>query len=164
MEPQKPPKSQNNLETEQKQEVSYSNFKLYYKHTEIKTEWYWDKIHTQRSMEHNRKPRKKHTYLWSINLWQRRQECISVLLWKLDSYLQKEWNWTNLIPYAEINSRLIKHSFHPRTGIVLWAEHKLCKKFWLEGKTDGWTVGWMEGWERKAVDSRATALLNFLTF
>ena len=33
MEPQKPPKSQNNLKAEQKWEVSYSNFKLYYKPT-----------------------------------------------------------------------------------------------------------------------------------
>ena len=50
MEPQKPPKSQNNLEIEQKWEVSYSLILNYITNLQ-KSEWYWDKIHTQRSME-----------------------------------------------------------------------------------------------------------------
>ena len=49
MEPQKPPKSQNNLEIEQKWEVSYSLILNYITNLQ-KAEWY-NKIHTQRSME-----------------------------------------------------------------------------------------------------------------
>ena len=61
----------------------------------------------------------------------------------------KEWNWTTLIPYAEINSKLIKHSLNPRTGIVPWAEHRLHKKFWLDGEMNGWTVGWWRDGKEK---------------
>ena len=58
MEPQKPPKSQSNLEREQKWDVSYSLILNYITNLQ-KSEWYWDKMHTQKSMEHNRKPWKK---------------------------------------------------------------------------------------------------------
>ena len=41
--------------------------------TVIKRVWYWQKNHKYRSMEQNRKPRDKSTYLWTPYLRQRRQ-------------------------------------------------------------------------------------------
>ena len=69
-----------------------------------------------RSMEQDRKPNNKSKHLWSIKLWQRRQEYImekktvssissSV---KLDSYMQKNEIKSSLTPYTKINSNGLK--------------------------------------------------------
>ena len=65
-------------------------FRLYYKAILSKI---FAQKHTHRSTEQNGEPRNKHIHVWSINLWQRRQEYArkkslspqKVVLWKLEA-------------------------------------------------------------------------------
>ena len=71
---------------------------------------------THRSIEQNREPTNKPTCLWSINPWQRRQECTiekrQALQWinlrKLTATCQRMRLEHKLIAYTKINSKGIK--------------------------------------------------------
>jgi len=78
--------------------------------------------------EQDRKPRNKPIHLWSINLWQRRQE----YKWRKDSLFNKRFweNWSttckrkklehSLIPYIKINSKWINDpNIRPYTVTLL---------------------------------------------
>ena len=74
MELQKIQKCQSNPEeNEQYSRNNSSRLQTIHKATVIKSVTLAQE-ETYRSMEKNRKPGNKPTYIWSINLWQRRQE------------------------------------------------------------------------------------------
>ena len=88
---------------------------------------------TYRSMEHSRKPRNKPKHLWSINLWQGRQE------YTISPFNKWVWeNWTaiykrmkvehSLTLYTKINSKYIKDPSVGPDTIKLWKEN-IGKKF-----------------------------------
>ena len=70
-------------------DITLPDFRQYYKTTVINTVWYW-------YQNRHREPRNKPRHIWSINLWQRRQEhrmgkrqsFQQVLLGNLDSCMQ----------------------------------------------------------------------------
>ena len=75
MEPQKTPNSQSNLEKEEQIWKHHNpDFKLYYQALVIKNNMVLAQKWSQRSMEQTRKSRNRPTFIWSINLQQRRQE------------------------------------------------------------------------------------------
>lgn len=50
------------------------DFKLFYKATLINEVWHLIKTETERSVKKNRESRNESMLIWSINLWQRRQD------------------------------------------------------------------------------------------
>ena len=54
--------------------IRLPNFRLYDKVVVSKIEWYWNKNRNIDQQNQTESPKNKPLHLWSINLWQRRQE------------------------------------------------------------------------------------------
>ena len=73
-------------------------FVLYYKAKAIKTLLVLSKKQKYTSMGRNRELSNKPTYLQSINLRQRKQDC--TVRWRRDSFFNK-WRWENWKPHVK---------------------------------------------------------------
>ena len=90
MEPQKTLNSQKTPEKNESWSIKLLDFKLYYKATVIRTEWYLVGKQTHRPMEQNWKPRSKHTHIQANNFWQNSQKHTM----EKESLLNK-WCWVS---------------------------------------------------------------------
>ena len=116
----KTPSSQSKLRKKNKSRgIMLPDFKIYHKAIVSKTVWYWHK-NRQRSIEQNRELRNKPILIWSINLWQRKQEYTTGKR-DLSSLQQRCWEkWTASCKRIKLDHYFTPYKKLTQNGLKTW--------------------------------------------